>query len=116
MERKASASTLSMVQLALFSAIILAMAFTPGLGYIPLGVTRATIIHLPVIIGGILLGPKKGAFLGGVFGPDQSDQQHHQPDGYILYLFAFLFRRKLMEPCHLLYSADPDWRRRLLRI
>lgn len=68
MERKASASTLSMVQLALFSAIILAMAFTPGLGYIPLGVTRATIIHLPVIIGGILLGPKKGAFLGGVFG------------------------------------------------
>ena len=68
MERKASASTLSMVQLALFSAIILAMAFTLGLGYIPLGVTRATIIHLPVIIGGILLGPKKGAFLGGVFG------------------------------------------------
>ena len=44
------------------------MAFTPGLGYIPLGVTRATIIHLPVIIGAILLGPKKGAFLGGVFG------------------------------------------------
>ena len=68
MKRKASASVLSMVQLALFSAIILAMAFTPGLGYIPLGVTRATIIHLPVIIGAILLGPKKGAFLGGVFG------------------------------------------------
>lgn len=68
MKAKGNTSTLSMVQLALFSAIILAMAFIPGLGYIPLGVTRATIIHLPVIIGSLLLGPKKGAFLGGVFG------------------------------------------------
>lgn len=68
MKAKARISTLTMVQLALFSAIILAMAFIPGLGYIPLGITRATIIHIPVIIGSILLGPKKGAFLGGVFG------------------------------------------------
>ncbi len=68
MKAKVNASTLSMVQLALFSAIIVAMAFIPGLGYIPVGVTRATIIHLPVIIGSLLLGPKKGAFLGGVFG------------------------------------------------
>ena len=57
-----------LVELSLFTAIILALAFTPGLGYIPLGVTRATVIHIPVIIGSILLGPKKGAFLGGVFG------------------------------------------------
>ena len=68
MKAKSNTPTLSMVQLAMFSAIILAMAFIPGLGYIPLGVTRATIIHLPVIIGSLLLGPKKGAFLGGVFG------------------------------------------------
>lgn len=60
--------TLGMVQAALFAALILIMAFTPFLGYIPLGFTRATIIHIPVIIGSILLGPKKGAFLGAVFG------------------------------------------------
>lgn len=60
--------TITLVQLALFSAIIMVMAFTPFLGYIPLGFTRATIIHIPVIIGCILLGPKKGAILGAVFG------------------------------------------------
>ena len=60
--------TLGMVQVALFAALIVLMAFTPFLGYIPLGFTRATIIHIPVIIGALLLGPKKGAILGFVFG------------------------------------------------
>ena len=63
-----STKTLDMVQVALFAALIIIMAFTPFLGYIPLGFTRATIIHIPVIIGSITLGPKKGAVLGGVFG------------------------------------------------
>ena len=57
-----------MAQVALFAALIVLMAFTPFLGYIPLGFTRATIIHIPVIIGSLLLGPKKGAGLGVVFG------------------------------------------------
>ena len=61
-------STKGMVQTAIFSALIIVMAFTPFIGYIPLGFTRATIIHIPVIIGSLMLGPKKGAFLGGVFG------------------------------------------------
>ena len=60
--------TLDLVQVALFAAVIIVMAFTPFLGYIPLGFTRATIIHIPVILGSILLGPKRGAILGGVFG------------------------------------------------
>ena len=64
-ERK---NTLGLVQVSLFGALIIIMAFTPFLGYIPLGFTRATIIHIPVIIGSIVLGPKKGAILGGVFG------------------------------------------------
>lgn len=68
MKTRVKSSTLTMVQAALFSAIIVVMAFTPFLGYIPLGVTRATIIHVPVIIGSILLGPKIGAILGFVFG------------------------------------------------
>ena len=60
--------TRQMVQMALLGAIILVMAFTPFLGYIPLGFTRATIIHIPVILGSLLLGPKKGAILGALFG------------------------------------------------
>ena len=63
-----TAQTLGMVQVALFAALIIILAFTPFLGYIPLGFTRATIIHIPVIIGSLMLGPKKGAFLCFVFG------------------------------------------------
>ena len=51
----------------LFAAIIIIMAFTP-LGYIPLGFINATIIQIPVIIGALFCGPKKGAFLGFLFG------------------------------------------------
>ena len=65
---KQNSSALGLVQAALFSALIILLAFTPFLGYIPLGFTRATIIHIPVIIGSILLGPKQGAVLGLVFG------------------------------------------------
>lgn len=61
-------STMSMVQVAIFGAIICIMAFTPFLGYIPLGFTRATIIHIPVIIASLLIGPKKGGVLGFLFG------------------------------------------------
>lgn len=60
--------TSNLVLCAIIIAIILMLAFTPGLGYIPLGAIRITTIHIPVIIGGILLGPKYGAILGGVFG------------------------------------------------
>lgn len=59
--------TYELVLTALFTAIIVIMAFTP-LGYIPLVVINATVIHIPVILGALFLGPKKGAFLGFVFG------------------------------------------------
>lgn len=59
---------LDMTQVALLGAVICVLAFTPGIGYIPLGVTRATIVHIPVIVGSIILGPKKGAVLGFLFG------------------------------------------------
>ena len=54
-------------KMALFIAIIVLLAVTP-LGYISLGIINATTIQMPVIIGAILFGWKKGAFLGGVFG------------------------------------------------
>lgn len=58
--------TKRLVLLALFSALIIALAFT--VGYIPLGFMNATIIHIPVIIGAALLGPVDGGILGFVFG------------------------------------------------
>ena len=54
--------TLGMVQVALFAALIIIMAFTPFLGYIPLGFTRATIIHVPVIIGSITWSKERRCF------------------------------------------------------
>ena len=63
-----SNKTVSIAQLSLFIAIIALMAFIPFLGYIPLGFSRATIVHIPVILGSIILGPKNGAILGFVFG------------------------------------------------
>jgi uncharacterized membrane protein len=52
---------------AIFLSIILLFALTP-LGFIHLGVIKATLIHIPIIIASIILGPRIGAFLGLVFG------------------------------------------------
>ncbi|MBP1039690.1 ECF transporter S component [Vagococcus sp. BWB3-3] len=52
---------------AIFLAIIFLLAFTP-IGFINLGFIKATIVHVPVIIASIVLGPRIGALLGGAFG------------------------------------------------
>ena len=59
--------TAELVLTALFAAIIIIMAFTP-LGYIPLVEINATIIHIPVILGALICGPKKVGFLGFIYG------------------------------------------------
>lgn len=59
--------TLKMVQMALFIAIIILMAFTP-IGYIKTPALEITLIVIPVTVGAIVLGPTSGAILGGVFG------------------------------------------------
>jgi len=56
-----------MVSVALMAAIVIVLANTP-LGMIQLPIIKATTVHIPVIIGAILLGPSAGAILGGVFG------------------------------------------------
>lgn len=62
-------TTVKMLQVTMLVAIMTLMALVPLLGYIPLTPTiRATTLHLPVIIGAVLLGPRVGAFLGAVFG------------------------------------------------
>ena len=56
-----------MVCVALMAAIVIVLANTP-LGMIQLPVIKATTVHIPVILGAVLLGPLAGGILGGVFG------------------------------------------------
>ncbi len=56
-----------MVSVALMAAIVILLANTP-LGMIQLPIIKATTVHIPVIIGAILLGPLAGGILGAVFG------------------------------------------------
>ena len=53
--------------LAMLCGVLLVMGMT-GIGFIPLPVIKATTMHIPVILGAILLGPKAGGILGAVFG------------------------------------------------
>ena len=55
------------VGVAMFVALQLVLQLT-GIGLIPLPLINATTLHIPVIVGAILLGPLAGALLGGVFG------------------------------------------------
>lgn len=66
MKRKTNVRYLT--ELALLTAIVLIMAYTP-LGYLktPWGV-EITFIVIPVAVGAVVLGPMAGAFLGLIFG------------------------------------------------
>ena len=64
---KSRKDTRWMVSVALMAAIVILLANTP-LGMIQLPIIKATTVHIPVIIGAVLLGPSAGAILGGVFG------------------------------------------------
>lgn len=55
------------MRVALMMAVIILLANTP-LGMIQLPIIKATTVHIPVIIGAIVLGPKAGAILGATFG------------------------------------------------
>ena len=80
-----SRRTSEMVKMALFIALIILLSVTP-LGYIPLGAINATTIQMPVIIGAVLFGWKKGAVLGGVFGITSLIKNTIQPN-----LTSFVF-------------------------
>ena len=56
-----------MAMLAMLCGILLVMGMT-GIGFIPLPVIKATTMHIPVILGAVLLGPAAGGVLGGMFG------------------------------------------------
>ncbi|MBR2802933.1 MAG: ECF transporter S component [Erysipelotrichaceae bacterium] len=72
--------------LTVFVTMEILFAVVPFLGFIPLGVINATTMHLPVILAGILLGPKEGALLGFIFGLSSFLKATFQPG-----LSSFLF-------------------------
>ncbi|MDR1915014.1 MAG: ECF transporter S component [Synergistaceae bacterium] len=69
----------------MFAALIFLLAFNP-IGFINLGFMNATTIHIPVIIGSIMLGPVRGALLGALFGLTSLISAHTHPG---LMSFAF---------------------------
>lgn len=65
--KQTKVDTRYMATLAMFCGVLLVMGAT-GIGFIPLPVIKATTMHIPVILGAVLLGPSAGAVLGGLFG------------------------------------------------
>ena len=83
---KSKSANFNIAIVSLFGAIIIVMALVPFLGYIPLGFMNATLLHVPVIIASIVLGPKYGAILGFVFGATSLVQNTVSPN-----LTSFVF-------------------------
>lgn len=67
MKKQKKLDTRYMAMLSMLCGILLVMGMT-GIGFVPLPVIKATTMHIPVILGAVLLGPGAGAVLGGVFG------------------------------------------------
>ncbi len=72
---------LEMTMIAMFAAIIAIMSFVPWLGYITVGLAAITIIHIPVILGGIIGGRRVAIVLATVFGVLSMIRAFMTPDG-----------------------------------
>lgn len=71
--------TVRLSRLALFSALILLLNYTP-LGYIRVFALEITLIIIPVTLGAMLLGPADGAILGAA--PAAMEAARTIPDGW----------------------------------
>lgn len=67
MKKKNGINVRKLAIIGVLGAISTVLGMTP-LGFIPVGPTRATIMHIPVIIGAIMEGPMVGGFVGLIFG------------------------------------------------
>lgn len=93
-----------MATLAMLCGVLLVMGMT-GIGFIPLPVIKATTMHIPVILGAILLGPKAGAVLGAVFGLCSIWANTTTP-GLLSFAFSpFMSSEGLMGVCKSLWVA-----------
>ena len=67
--RKQKQQLLSLVQLALLTAVILVLQLAGVAIHLPIpGATNISLVLIPIALGAMLLGPAAGAFLGFVFG------------------------------------------------
>lgn len=82
-------ATVNLALLGIFSALIILMTFTP-IGYliIPVVQISATLIHIPVLVGAVVLGPKQGTILGAVFGVTSLIRAAVMPQGALDPLFV----------------------------
>ncbi|WOC33184.1 MULTISPECIES: ECF transporter S component [Caproicibacterium] len=78
--------TVQLAMLGLFSALVILMSLTP-VGYIRTGVVSITLVHIPVLIGAVLLGWQAGLILGGVMGVFSMIEAFIAPGGWIDTLF-----------------------------
>ena len=103
-EEKKSTNSFALVLTALFAAIIIIMSFTP-LGYIPLVLINATIIHIPVILGAIFCGPKRGAFLGFIFGLTSFIKNTVAPSSLSAFVFSPVLAYQVVGPAGIIKST-----------
>lgn len=59
--------TMRLAQVSMLVAVLIVMQVT-GIGFILIPPVSITIMHIPVIVGAIILGPRYGALLGGIMG------------------------------------------------
>ncbi len=79
-------NTRQIAVIGMLSSISIVLGLT-GYGFIPLPIARATIMHIPVIIGAILEGPMVGMLIGLIFGIFSIFQNLANPN---LLSFAFI--------------------------
>lgn len=79
-------NTRQIAVIGMLSSISIVLGIT-GYGFIPLPIARATIMHIPVIIGAILEGPVVGMLVGFIFGVFSIFQNLANPN---LLSFAFI--------------------------
>ena len=71
-------STRQLTVIGMLSAISIVLGAT-GYGFIPLPMAKATILHIPVIVGAILEGPLVGSIIGFLFGMFSLIQNYTAP-------------------------------------
>lgn len=78
--------TRQLTMIGMLSAISIVLGAT-GYGFIPLPMAKATILHIPVIIGAVLEGPIVGAMIGLLFGVFSLIQNYVAPSSALFFAF-----------------------------
>lgn len=78
--------TRQLTMVGMLSAISIVLGVT-GYGFIPLPLAKATILHIPVIIGAVLEGPVVGTLIGLLFGVFSLIQNYVAPTSALFFAF-----------------------------